>query len=124
MRPVILDDLLRVAAGLEGVPERDWLPTVTRWCEAAHCADKVRKRLGRPVLGPGHLGGRVVGAAVIRSDRGFRRRLGAALAGLELWQAAQADRGGRTKTPARAAEVRKGTVRPARRRAENAREGG
>ena len=90
MRRVTLDDLLRVAVALEAVPEERWSGQVVDWCEAAHRADAVRKRLGAAkagALGAAHLGGRVLGAGVFRSERDQHRRLAAVLAGLDCWRA-------------------------------------
>lgn len=89
MRRVLLEDLLRVAGGLREVPEERWQAQVVAWCQAAHVADAVRKRLGaRPAarFGAAHLGGRVPGAGRFTSDRGAHRRLLAVLAGVEAWR--------------------------------------
>lgn len=89
MRRVMLDDLLRASAGLRAVPEECWQGQVQAWCQAAHVADVVRKRLGirrAARFGAAHLGGRVRGAAPFASDRGAHRRLLAVLAGVEAWR--------------------------------------
>ncbi len=89
MRRVLLDDLLRAAAGLQALPPETWHGVVQDWCAAAHLADAVRKRLGARAaarFGAAHLGGRVPGPGRYVGDRDGHARLRAVLAGLEAWQ--------------------------------------
>ena len=89
MRRVTLDDLLSASAGLKGVRRQEWVGAVVGWCEAAHLADCVRKRLGARAaarFGPWHLGGRAECTDGSVFDVEACGRLTAVLKGLQRWR--------------------------------------
>ena len=108
MRPVLIDDLLLLAAYLEAVAPRARRVAVHVLCDRAHVADCQRKRLGRSGSdwGNGSLNAAVnAGTRVARAsgERGVSAGVGsvahllalsAALEGVLGWKQGQAVRGG------------------------------
>lgn len=97
MRRVSLEDVLSLAAALDGRPEAAWAGYLRAHLEAAHGADKCRKRLRKARFGSGAAGVRAAAVAplsVTSTVEGLAR-IEAVCAGLRAWKRAQALRGGR-----------------------------